>query len=277
MNEYEEKQERRRERLLRRSENEKQEAERRFKASDDIVSAIPFGQPILIGHHSEKGHRARLKRSHNHMDKGCEALAKSKDYARQAAAVGKGGISGDDPDALDKLREKLAGLEAERETEKDINRYYKKHGTIDGYEMSDERRRNIQRRLSHSWISKPYPFLKNIGANIRSVKERIESLERREIERNSLVSESDVVDISEFVPGKDQEIRTGTASDGTGYTITEHPEDEGGRIWFEFDGKPSRDVCKNMRKYGWKWSPARGAWVRNLNTKGRAAASYTNP
>jgi len=29
-----------------------------------------------------------------------------------------------------------------------------------------------------------------------------------------------------------------------------------------------------LRRYGWKWSPTRTAWVRMLNNAGRASAQY---
>lgn len=57
----------RRERLERKLELRREWAEKReakaaaaFQASHDMVSVIPMGQPILIGHHSENGHRALL-------------------------------------------------------------------------------------------------------------------------------------------------------------------------------------------------------------------------
>lgn len=49
--------------------------------------------------------------------------------------------------------------------------------------------------------------------------------------------------------------------------MTENKEDN--RIWFMFDEKPSRAVCEIMRKYGFKWSPSREAWVRMLNESSR--------
>ncbi len=46
--------------------------------------------------------------------------------------VGQGGISADDPEAVQKLKAKLAGLEQDQEKMKAVNAYYRKHKTLDG-------------------------------------------------------------------------------------------------------------------------------------------------
>ena len=46
--------------------------------------------------------------------------------------IGTGGISSDDENALQKLREKLARHEREQEMMKAVNAFYRKHGTLDG-------------------------------------------------------------------------------------------------------------------------------------------------
>lgn len=43
-----------------------------FKHSHDLTKHIPFGQPILVGHHSESGHRKLLDKSWNAMGKSVE-------------------------------------------------------------------------------------------------------------------------------------------------------------------------------------------------------------
>jgi hypothetical protein len=44
------------------AENAEQSAESASNYAHDLVAGIPAGQPILVGHHSERGHRATLKR-----------------------------------------------------------------------------------------------------------------------------------------------------------------------------------------------------------------------
>ena len=37
---------------------------------------------------------------------------------------------------------------------------------------------------------------------------------------------------------------------------------------FEFTGKPDEQVRNVLKRNGFKWSPNRGAWVRQLNNAG---------
>ena len=66
----------RRERLERKLEKRQEWAEKaearstaRYKAARAAVENIPFGQPILVGHHSERRHRAAIARSDANMSK----------------------------------------------------------------------------------------------------------------------------------------------------------------------------------------------------------------
>jgi len=65
------------------------ERERRFAAADEIARRRPFGQPIIVGHYSERGARADQRRIETNMDKGCEAGHLAAEYQRRADAVGK--------------------------------------------------------------------------------------------------------------------------------------------------------------------------------------------
>ena len=47
-------------------------------------SGIPLGQPILVGHHSERGHRKALERADNNMRKCVEASQKAEEYEQRA-------------------------------------------------------------------------------------------------------------------------------------------------------------------------------------------------
>ena len=114
MNHYEAKQEARRERLEARAERLQAEARGAFRRADlrEEVSGIPFGQPILVGHHSEKRHRAQIARANAAMSKGIALQKAASEAASRAAGVGSGGISSDDPEAVVKLKAELAPLEA---------------------------------------------------------------------------------------------------------------------------------------------------------------------
>jgi len=50
-------------------------------------SGIPFGQPILVGHHSERRHRRAIERADNAMRRGIEESDKAKYFAGRAASA----------------------------------------------------------------------------------------------------------------------------------------------------------------------------------------------
>lgn len=78
--------EERAERLEARSEKAAAEASARFGAAHRVASVIPMGQPILVGHHSEKRHRRDIERIHRNMDKGIEAQRESERLERASEA-----------------------------------------------------------------------------------------------------------------------------------------------------------------------------------------------
>ncbi|WP_169736750.1 DUF3560 domain-containing protein [Pseudonocardia spinosispora] len=58
--------------LNKRAERKKVEADARYNAADAISEYIPRGQPILVWHYSERGHRRVLARMDGHMHKAVE-------------------------------------------------------------------------------------------------------------------------------------------------------------------------------------------------------------
>jgi hypothetical protein len=57
-----------------------------FKKADlsENATGIPFGQPILIGHHSERSHRKTIERADNAMRKSIEEDRKADEYQHRA-------------------------------------------------------------------------------------------------------------------------------------------------------------------------------------------------
>lgn len=51
-----------------------------YQQSHDITKNIPMGQPILVGHHSERRHRRDLDKSWNAMGKSVEFSKKAEDH-----------------------------------------------------------------------------------------------------------------------------------------------------------------------------------------------------
>ena len=253
MNEYEEKQEARRKRYKKKAEQLKEEAERLHDQAHKMAEVIPFGQPILVGHHSEKRDRRYRERIHNTFGKSFEYLDKSEYNEQKAAAVGTGGISSDDPDALVKLKEKLKSMKRSHALMKAANAAIRKGKTPDrqipallelGLTQSQAEellKPDFCGRIGFASFS-----LQNSNANIRRVEQRIRELERA-AERNVT---------------REQE--------GNGYTYREDVEEN--RVMFIFPDKPEADVRSLLKRHGFKWSPSRNAWVRMLNNAGRYTA-----
>lgn len=55
-----------------------------FQRSENAVAGIPFGQPIIVGHHSESRHRAAIKRSQAAMSKCVQESDKARSHEGKA-------------------------------------------------------------------------------------------------------------------------------------------------------------------------------------------------
>lgn len=232
MNEFEAKQQRRRDRLEGRADRLRREGEGRIKRAKDMASVIPFGQPILIGHHSEKRDRNYRGKIRGNFEKGFEALKESEEVARRADAVGTAGVSSDDPDALPKLNAELAALQERQAAMKAENEAWRAAGNKAG------------RQPDGAWIDAPNPGyrLSNNSANIRRIEARIKVLSAN----------------------ADRETR---AEDHQGVVkLVENAE--ANRVQLIFPGKPSAEIRSRLKRSGFRWSPSEGAWQRHLNNAG---------
>jgi len=112
MNYYESKRQARIDRLNARIASLKSEAAKgSLKIFTEEHSGIPMGQPILVGHHSERRHRKHLERLDNKMRKAVEA---DKEASRLQDSIEsmqtRKAIDSDNPEALRLLDEKIAKL-----------------------------------------------------------------------------------------------------------------------------------------------------------------------
>ncbi len=164
--------------------------------------------------------------------------------------TGMGGISADDPAAIDKLKAKLRGLEALQDKMKAVNAYYRKHKILEGCpQLSAEEIEKLKAGMARSWRSEPKPYegylLTNNSAVIRQTKKRIEELSHKaETEYEGWAFEGGEVKMNR----------------------------EANRLQVFFDEKPDRDTCSAMRHSGFKWAPSVGAWQRQLNDNAIYAA-----
>ena len=67
-----------------RSEAHDAKATAAFEASHNAVKDIPFGQPIIVGHYSERKHRKAIETSQRNMDKMCREMETAKEQGWKA-------------------------------------------------------------------------------------------------------------------------------------------------------------------------------------------------
>lgn len=243
MNSYEEKQAAKKERYEQRAANAQQASVEHYGSAKRMGDAIPMGQPILVGHHSEHRDRRYRGRIDNQMRKSVEA-DKHADYLQaKADAVGTGGISSDDPDAITKLKDKLAGLEKKQTLMKAANKLVRKNDleSLIKLDFTEKQARSLLEGDSKFDRGFPAYSLSNNNANIKRYRQRIKELEAHQ---NAV----------------DREI------EGRGYTYREDTTEN--RVMFLFVEKPPADVRQVLKGHAFKWSPSRGAWVRQLTHSG---------
>ena len=248
MNTYEERQEARRERYLERAEKARAESSEGWRRVREMSDAIPFGQPIHVGHHSEKGDRAYRARIEKTSEKAFRLNEKADYYEQKAARVGTGGISSDDPDAIEKLKKDAERLKVKQERMKAANRAIRMKDRAKGDAKLKEMGYTTEdiealRTPKYGRVGFPAWQISNNGANIRRIEARIKELE----ERSAREPEHIVTDLYEL-------------------------KVEDNRVQFIFDGKPDEDVRSILKYHAFKWSPSRGAWVRQASGNGLFAA-----
>jgi len=240
---YEDRKEQKIDRLNECAEKARKEAEAQHKKAENIGSAIPFGQPILVGHHSEGRHRAAIKKIETAHRKSAAAGEKADHYAGRAdTAENNSSISGDNPEAANLYKEKLANLEQAQEWMKSANAYWRKHKTMKGYPgLSDETAAEVdeQMKTAYSRVQKSGPFeswkLSNNNAEIHRIKEKLESLSKLD------TMAAEIITFSGGEMRVDVDIN---------------------RVQFIFDGKPSEEIRTMLKKHGFRWAPSVGAWQR---------------
>lgn len=167
----------------------REDASARFDRAHALTERIPLGQPILIGHHSEKRHRATLDRAASNMDKGCENLAIARSHEKKAREIERqleGSIFSDDDDAADALEARIAERLEKRERMKKVNAAHKKFlkdpASLDAADLTDEEKQAVRAyKPAYSWEPHPFPpyAFQNLGGAIRRDQERLKAVKAR--------------------------------------------------------------------------------------------------
>jgi len=155
--------------------------------------------------------------------------------------VGMGGIRSDDPNAIDKIKERVEELMEDQAQMKKANAHYRKHKTMKGFpgvSDGDTETWDAKIKSGYSFHQVPFPSyeLTNNNANIKRLKERLQTLQDMQKQGAS----ADIV----FDGGR----------------IVDN--EEAGRVQILFDDKPDEEARAKLKGRGFKWAPSAKAWQR---------------
>lgn len=253
MNDYEQRKQDRIDRYLEKAGKARAESSALSQQAHTMLSAIPPGQPMLPDHYSYKSDKRYRDRIDTKMRQSISADEKADYYEGKArAAANNRAISSDDPDAVQKLQEKLTALEKLQAKMKTTNAYYRKYQTCRGCEgITDEEAARLDQRVKdgYSWETAPYPAyaLSNNNQEIHRIKKRLETLtQNREVGFQGW----------EFDGGK---------------VVA---NDDKNRLQIFFDEIPPAEVREALKGHGFRWARSEGAWQRQLSSNAIYAARH---
>lgn len=168
----------------------------------------------------------------------------------QSIINGKDTIRSEDANALEKLQKKLDGLKTFQAQMKSVNAHYRKHKTLDGADLTENERKSIEDMWERGWyVGVPFPSyaLSNNNAEIHRIEDRIKKL-------SSIREAGSSETVKKF------------------FTVKENPDDM--RIELYFEDKPSEEIRDILKHNGFRWSPRKSAWQRQLTDNGKRAVEY---
>lgn len=227
-------------------------------ASHDMLSAIPFGQPILVGHHSERRDRNYRNRAWNKMGQAVELSKKAEMHESKAAnleAALERTVFSDDENAVEAIEARIAAREAEREQMKVINRLYKK-ADAEGLKALgvdyDALKEKLAALGAYFGQAPHMPYeLSNLGGRISADKKRLEAIKRQNARKDA------------------------AAATENGVTVTDHGNDYTSVTFAE---KPDYAIIRALKDAGFRWGA--GSWfgqTANVPECVRALVETPNP
>lgn len=239
-----------REKLERKAERRNEWAESRrvassaaFASARETASNIPLGQPILVGHHSERSMRGLYGGIARKMDAGCESAKIADLHASKAVGIQQQldrCIFSDDPDAVDALQVRVAELEEKQEKMKAANKICRntKTSEVQKAEAMRELFPGISAESIRDMLHPEYSYekpgfpayaLANNSGNIARLKKRIVEVEHR----NALAEKA--------------EASGGVAITGDAEYVT-----------VTFAEKPEYGIIRDLKSAGFHWGG--GSW-----------------
>lgn len=206
-----------------------------------MASVIPLGQPILIGHHSEKRDRAYRGRIESRFRKGFSEMDKAAYYQRRAeAAASNKAIFSDDPLAAEKIEEKIARLQKRQDLMRAANKAIRKGDdeALKDLGFSEEAIARLKTPDFCGRIGYPDYALTNNNANIRRLAKRLAS-------------------VKENAGREHKEYSIGA------FRIVENPDENRVQLFFSKDLLPK--VKEALKGNGFHFSLENTCWQRQLN------------
>jgi hypothetical protein len=208
----------------------------------EMADMIPFGQPILVGHYSEKRDRNFRDRIGNTWDRGFKTLETAEYYARRADnAESNRAISSDDPEAIRALKEKLQNLKASHELMVQGNKIIRNKKLTPAQKVEELIKIGLESASARAALEPdsfgdvgfPKYAITNSGANIRNVEKRIEILEQgvKEVTTEQMIGDISIIN-----------------------SVEEN------RVMIMFPGIPDEAIREKLKRDGFRWSPSNGAW-----------------
>jgi len=100
-------------RLKNAAERAETRSEEAYERSNALVDGIPYGQPILVGHHSQRRHEKTLERSRSAMDKSVEEAKKAEHLEYKAKSSARYQAYKERPDVIYRRIKRLKRLKGE--------------------------------------------------------------------------------------------------------------------------------------------------------------------
>jgi len=242
----------RRERLERKVEKREEWAEKRdveghngYERANEAAKPFENGQPILIGHHSEKMMRAAQKRVDTNMRACIENHNMAEHHRDKAVGLQNQldhSIFSDDPDAVERLEEKISEMESRQAFMTAVNKICRNKKRDDAEKMEqivamgarEEDAKTILHPEYH-WQSVGFESfeLSNNNANIRRCKDRLATIKASKALQDRAETASNGVIIDRIYGGKMARIT--------------------------FSEKPDREILNELKAVGFRWSKV--CWV----------------
>jgi hypothetical protein len=253
LNPYELRREIRIERMKSRSASLASDAASAHARARAIGDMIPMGQPILVGHHSEKRHRRDLGRIDRSMRRSIALSDESKHLAERAARAEQStAVSSDDPAAVRKLKEQLADQEALIERTKAANKILR----ASAYPPPAAVIRQVA--AVYGWTAERMAARLGTlqGMGQRTLPTSNEGADKRRIAAR----------IAEL------ETRATTPARAAEVVGTVRIEEAENRVRMFFPDKPGATVRAALKSRGFHWAPSSGAWQRHASNQAWYAA-----